>query len=100
MHLYERYKIDVLGTSRGLYPTDVFSGRFYDVCRTFLQNFKNKEYLTFRYFNAAYLVSRIEDNTTVMCFVLCLKLTSWGRPIDFIETLNKLSKIYFTKNYP
>ena len=50
VHLYERFKIDVLGTSQGRHPTDVFSERFEDVCWTFLQNFKNKEKLTFKYF--------------------------------------------------
>ena len=42
MHLYERFKIDVLGTSQGRHPTDVFSGRFEGFHRTFLQSFKNK----------------------------------------------------------
>ena len=28
MHLYDRFKIKVLGTSQGRHPTDVFSGRF------------------------------------------------------------------------
>ena len=36
MHLYERFKIDVLGMSQGRH--DVFE----NVRRTFLQNFKNK----------------------------------------------------------
>ena len=49
MHLYERLKIDVLGTSLGRHPTDVFLERFEDVHRNFLQNFKNKEQLTFKY---------------------------------------------------
>ena len=43
MHSYERFKIDVLGTSQGRHPTDVFSGRFEDDRRTFLQNLKNKQ---------------------------------------------------------
>ena len=43
MHLYKRFKTDVLGTSQGRHPMDVFSGRFEDVSRTFLQNFKNKQ---------------------------------------------------------
>ena len=42
-HLYERLKIEVLGTLQGRHPTDVFSGCFEDVRRTFLQNFKNKQ---------------------------------------------------------
>ena len=50
MHLYERFKIDVLGMSQGRHPTGVFSGRFEDIPRTFLQNFKNKQQLTFKYF--------------------------------------------------
>ena len=33
MHLYEELKIDVLGTSQGRHPTDVFSERFNDVRR-------------------------------------------------------------------
>ena len=28
------------------------------------------------------MVIRMEKNIIVMCFVLCLKLTSWGRPKD------------------
>ena len=42
MYLYERFKIDALGTFKGRHPTDVFSGRFEDVHRTFLQNWKKK----------------------------------------------------------
>ena len=50
MHLYERFKIDVLGTCQGRHPTDVFSEHFEDVRMTFIQNFKNKQLLTFKYF--------------------------------------------------
>ena len=51
MHLYEGFKIDVLGMSQGRHPKDVFSGSFDDVRRTFFQNFKNnKQQLTFKYF--------------------------------------------------
>ena len=50
MRLYERFKIDVLGTSEGRHPMDIFSGRFEDVLRPFLQNFKIKQRLTFKYF--------------------------------------------------
>ena len=50
MHFYERFKIDVLGTSQGHHPTGVFSGRFENVCRTFFQNFKNKQRLTVKYY--------------------------------------------------
>ena len=50
MHLYYRFKIDVLGTSQTRHPTDVFSERFEDIRRTFLQNFKNKQQLTFKHF--------------------------------------------------
>ena len=50
MHYYERFKIDVLWTSQGRHPKDVFSRRFEDVHRTFLQNFKNKQQLTFKHF--------------------------------------------------
>ena len=50
MHLYERFKIDVLGASQGRHPTDFFSERFEDVRRMFLQNFKNKQELTLKYF--------------------------------------------------
>ena len=50
MHLYERFKIDVLGASQGRHPTDFFSERFEDVHRMFLENFKNKQELTFNYF--------------------------------------------------
>ena len=42
VHLYERFKIDTLGTSKGRHSKEVFSGRFEDVRRTFLLNCKNK----------------------------------------------------------
>ena len=42
MHLHGRFKIDALGTSQGRHSKQVFSGRFEDVHRTFLQNCKNK----------------------------------------------------------
>ena len=50
MHLYQRLKIDVLGTSQIRRSTDVFSGRFEDARRRFLQNFNDKLQLTFKYF--------------------------------------------------
>ena len=50
MHLHKRFKNDAQETSQGLHPTEVFLGRLDDVLRTFLQNFKNKEQLTFTYF--------------------------------------------------
>ena len=50
MHLYERFRIDVLGTSQVQQPTDVLPGRFEDARRTFLQNFNNKQQLTLKYF--------------------------------------------------
>ena len=49
VHLYERFKIDVLGTFLRCRPTDIFSEHFENVRRTFLQNFKNKQQLTFKY---------------------------------------------------
>ena len=49
MHLYERLKIDAFGTSQGRHPTDVFSESFENIRRTFLQNFKTKQQLTFKY---------------------------------------------------
>ena len=50
MHLYESFKTEILGTSQGRHPMDVFSGLFEHVGRTFLQNVKNKQQLTFKYF--------------------------------------------------
>ena len=50
MHLYEMFKIDVLGTSQGPHPMDVFLEGFEDVRRMFFQKFKNKQQLTFKYF--------------------------------------------------
>ena len=50
MQFYKILNTDVLGTSQGRHPTDIFLGRFEDVRRTFLQNFKNKQGLTFIYF--------------------------------------------------
>ena len=49
MHLYERFNIEILDTFPGRHPTEVFSECFEYVRRTFLQNFKNKEQLTFNY---------------------------------------------------
>ena len=43
MHFYERFKIEILGTSQGRHPTNVFSGRFENVHR-------NKQRLNFKYF--------------------------------------------------
>ena len=43
IHLYNRFKNDVLVTSKGRHLTDVFSERFEDVRRIFHQNFKNKQ---------------------------------------------------------
>ena len=105
--LYERFKIDALGTSQGRHTMDVFSGRFEDAPRTFLQNFKNKQQMTFKYW-----MNRIESNTTVMCFVLCLNLgtslarhyaddtlrrswTSLKRLSEIYETIEKLNSFYF-----
>ena len=45
MHLYERFKLDALGTSQGRHPTDVSPGRFEDV-----RNCMKKQQLTFKYF--------------------------------------------------
>ena len=107
MYFYERFKIDVLGTSQGRHTMDVFSGRFEDAPRTFLQNFKNKQQMTFKYW-----MNRIESNTTVMCFVLCLNLgtslarhyadatlrrswTSLKRLSEIYETIEKLNSFYF-----
>ena len=42
MHLYERFKMDALGTSQGRHSKEVFSGRLEDIRRTFLLNCKNK----------------------------------------------------------
>ena len=50
MHLYEMFKIDVLGTSQGPHPMDVFLEGFEDVRRMFFQKFKNKQQLIFKYF--------------------------------------------------
>ena len=50
MHLHDRIKIDDLEMSQGCHPTDVFSGRFKDFRRMFLENLKNKQQLTFKYF--------------------------------------------------
>ena len=62
------FKIDALGTSQlGIsFPDDsrTFPGRYFEV------------------FRATHSMSTIENNTTVMGFVLCLKLTSWRRSKD------------------
>ena len=50
MYLQEKIKIDVRETSQERNLTDVFLERFEDVRRTFLQNIKNKQQLTFKYF--------------------------------------------------
>ena len=61
-------------TSQGRHTTDFCSGRFEDVHRTLLQNFKNKQQLGFKYFSHTHLPMWIENNTTVMCFLLSLRL--------------------------
>ena len=42
MYLYERFKIDALGTSQERHSKEVFSGRLEDVRRMFLLNSKKK----------------------------------------------------------
>ena len=74
MLLYQRFKIDVLWTSQGRHTTDFCSGRFEDVRRTLLQNFKNKQQLGFKYFSHTHLPIWIENNTAVMCFLSSLRL--------------------------
>ena len=69
MYLYRRFKIDVLGTSQGRHPTDVFSGRFEDVRRTFLQNFRNKQHLTFQYFTQHIWWVAPKINSNVFCIL-------------------------------
>ena len=43
MFLHESFKIDILGTSQKCRPMVVFSRRFEDVRRMFLENSKNKQ---------------------------------------------------------
>ena len=71
MRLHERFKIDVQGTSQGRHSTDVFLRRFKDVRTTFLQNFKNKQQLTFKYFTRHIwcLGSKITQQWCVLYFV-------------------------------
>ena len=72
------HKIDVLGTSQRLYPMDVFLGHFRDVPRTVLQYCKNIQQLTFQYFMQHIWWSKIENNTTVMCFIIYFQIDAVG----------------------
>ena len=75
MHLCERFKIDVLGTSQEHYSMDVFSGCFEDVHRTFLQNCMNMQQLIFQYF---IWWNKIEKYTTVMYLVIYFQIGVLG----------------------
>ena len=63
-------KTDVLGTSQVPNPMEGFLGRIEDVHRTVLQNCKNMQQLTFQYFTQHIWWSKIENNTTVTCFLI------------------------------
>ena len=65
-----RFKIDILRTSQGRCHMNVFSGRFEDNHRTVLQNCNNMKNLIFQYFTQHIQWSKIENNTTVMCFLI------------------------------
>ena len=90
MYFCERFKIDVLGTSQGRYPRDVFSGRFEDIHRTAFQNCKNMQQLTFQYFMQHIWWSNIENNTTLMCLVIYFQIAvlerSRGRNFKYLGT--------------
>ena len=70
MYCCERFKIDVLETSQGRHPMDVLSGCFEDVHRRVLENCKNMQPLIFQNFTQHIWWSKIENNTTVMRFVI------------------------------
>ena len=57
---------------------------FWDVLMTFAGRFSKTLRIKCEslVFHATHLVSTIEHNTALMCFLLCLKLTSWRRPKD------------------
>ena len=65
-----RFKIDILRTSQWRCHMNVFSGRFEDNHRTVLQNCNNMKNLIFQYFTQHIQWSKIENNTTVMCFLI------------------------------
>ena len=50
MHLLKKFKIDEIAMYQGRHSMDVFFGHFEDVHRAFLQNCKNDQELTFKYF--------------------------------------------------
>ena len=50
MHFYEKFKIEVLGTSQGRHLMEIFLGRFADAHRTVLQYCKNIQQATSQYF--------------------------------------------------
>ena len=50
MHLNERFKINILGTTQGLHPMDIFLGRFEDIHRTGFENYKNMQQPIFQHF--------------------------------------------------
>ena len=50
MHLCERFKTDILGTSQDHYPRDVLLGCFKAIHWTILQNCMKMQQLIFQYF--------------------------------------------------
>ena len=66
------FEIDALGTSQGV------KGRPQHVSPKLLEHTTANFYV----FHATHLISRIENKTSVICFVLCLKLTSWEHSKD------------------
>ena len=78
----ERFKIDVLRMSQERYHMAVFSRRFEDIYRTFLQNFNNMQNLTFQYVTQYIRWSKIENNTIVMWFLM---FSNW-HPQDVAKT--------------
>ena len=98
MHLYERFKIDILGTSQGRHLMEVFSRRFEDVHGIYIQNCKTIQQLTFQYFTQHIWWSMHSSMAEVRSEIIqqqffcirCSKLKSWGRPKDVtLQTLLK-----------
>ena len=86
MDLYESFKVNVLGTSKGRLSTDVFSGRFEDVHMTFLQNFKNKQQLTFKTFKQhIWWVWLKIYNSNVLCIMFKIQVLGTSEECHYAD---------------
>ena len=79
-HFMDFDKTDVLRTPQGCQATDVSLGRFQDVLRTFLENWKNMKQPTFYYLIHNFDELKLKILPQKCVFYLYFKMTSWDVP--------------------